>query len=518
MSGGNCPETPRQKMIGMMYLFLTAMLALNVSGELLKAFVLVDESIQQSTGTVEKKNRSLYDTFANDANMNPRAAEKYSIADSIRNRADKFVDFITDLKWELVRSVDDSEEATLTNYKGLDNQDKAAQIMLVEREGKRSIELKNRFAEYKDFLLSSLNETDTVLRQNIEKMLSTDDPKGEDNRTWQSEKFEHLPMAASLALMSEMIGKIRNAESDMLRYLYNSVDASSFKFTKVDPYVIPTSKVVIRGGEYSAQVLVAGQDEKLQPEFEVPGISDIPVVDGVGHIKIAANSTGTKELEGIVKIPGPDGMIDRKFNIDYEVIEPMVVISATKMNVFYESVENPVTVSVPGVSSNDISISITNAKYRKVRGEYLVTVNPRSAGLKSRVTVSATIEGKRRTMGYMDFRIKRIPPPIAKVAGINEGKLGRNLLLAQTGVVAEFEDFDFELEYKVIQFTVSAVRNGYTVDEKSTNNRFTDQQKELIRGLSRGAKLSIIDIKAKKPGDPTSVPATKLGGINITLD
>jgi gliding motility-associated protein GldM len=207
-------------------------------------------------------------------------------------------------------------------------------------------------------------------------------------------------------------------------------------------------------------------------------------------------------------------MIAYPFNIEYEVIEPLVVISPTKMNVFYEAVENPVTISVPGVNSKDISISITNATYTKGKNQFLVTVNPRSAGLKSVITVSAKIDGKLRTIGNMEFRIKRIPPPIAKVAGITEGKLARSLLIAQTGVVAEMEDFDFELEYKVTRFNVSAVKNGYSVDERSENNRFTKAQIELMSGMARGTKIFINEIVAVGP-DKTP---KKLGGITITID
>ncbi|MBN2167319.1 MAG: gliding motility protein GldM [Marinilabiliaceae bacterium] len=514
MSGGNCPETPRQKMIGMMYLFLTAMLALNVSGELLKAFVLVDESIQQSIDAVEKKNKSLYFNFKVDAGNNPRADAEYKKALEIQNLADELIGYIDSLKWIMVRKVDNSEEATPLNFTGQDNQDVAAQVMLVEKTGSRSIDLKDKFKTYKELLLKYVNEEDTTLRHNIEKMLSTPDPEGADGRSWQSEKFEHLPMSASMALMSEMISTVRNSEADMLRYLHTSVDASSFKFTKVDPYVIPTSKVVIRGGEYNAQVLVAGQDETLQPEFQIDGVSNIEVVDGVGNVKVPATSIGPKEIAGKVMIPGPDGMVERPFTLDYEVIEPMVVISPTKMNVFYEAVENPVTISVPGVNSNDLEIAITNAKYRKVKNQYLVRVNPRTAGAKSRITVFAKTENGKRSIGYMDFRIKRIPPPIAKVAGINEGTLRKGLLLAQTGIMAEMEDFDFELEYKVTRFNVSAVKKGYTIDEQSESNRFTKQQLELIGGLNRGDKVYINGISAK---GPDNVPK-KLGSITITID
>jgi gliding motility-associated protein GldM len=199
----------------------------------------------------------------------------------------------------------------------------------------------------------------------------------------------------------------------------------------------------------------------------------------------------------------------------YEVVDPMVVISPTKMNVFYEGVDNPVQISVPGLTSNQLDISITNGP-KPIRKDdvYLVKVNQGTSGGKAKVTVTATIDGNRREVGSMDFRIKRIPPPVAKVGGINEGKMNKNRLLAESGVFAEMDDFDFELEYVVSRFNVSAIKNGYNVDEPSKNNRFTDAQKELVRGLARGAKVFINDIKAVGPDKRT----VSLGSITLTLD
>ena len=516
MSGGNCPETPRQKMIGMMYLFLTAMLALNVSGDLLKAFALVDHSIQQSVNTVQLKNNVLYTELQSAAAVNPRAQTSWDDAQKIRIAADTLANHINGLKLMMVRKVDGDETVTTDTYQGTSNQDICAQMMIVEQGGARSKELKDRFQAFKELLISYIDEKDTALIRNVHTLLDT--PEGEPHegikKSWESEKFEHIPISASLALMSKMRSDVRNAEADVLRYLLSKNDEGTFKFTKVVPLVIPNSRLVIRGGEYNAQILIAASDTTQSPEITVNG-AGVPVEGGVGMLRLAAGSIGKKVLQGSIKLTGPDGT-PKIYDIkdEYEVIDPLVVISPTKMNVFYEGVDNPVTISVPGASANQLSISMTNATFTRSGDGYLVSVKPGTSGGKSTISVTAEIDGKKRQLGSMDFRIKSIPPPIAVVAGKSEGKVSKNLLIAQSGVFAEMKDFDFELEYKVTRFVVSAVKNGYSVDEPSSNNMFTKAQLDLIKSLGRGSRVFITEIKAVGPDKMTK----SLGGIALTID
>lgn len=519
MSGGNCPETPRQRMIGMMYLFLTAMLALNVSGELLKAFQLVDSSIQQTISTVEKKNKQLYNEFLNSKQANEaKVGAYYDKSQQVREAADKLANHIHDLKLLMVTTTQGSETTLETFTKG-DNQDVNAQIMITEQSGGRSKELKKMFYDYKILLLSVVDTSQRVLRDNIERVLDTSDPEpkgGEPSRSWESEKFEHLPISASFALMSKMMSDVRNLEADVVRSLYNQIDEQSFKFTNIEPIVKPRSEVIVKGSSYYAEVIMAARDETMNPKFTLKGLADPTVENGKAIINIPASSTGSKTIEGTASVLGPnEEWVDRTFVLKYEVVEPMVVISPTKMNVFYEGVENPVKISVPGYSTSQLSVDIKNASYRKAGDEFLVTPNARTAGLKSTITVFAKEEGKApRKVGEMDFRIKRIPPPIAKVGGINEGKLAKARLIAESGVFAEMEDFDFELEYKVTRFVVSTVKGGYLQEEQSSTNRFTEAQRELIKGLGRGSKVIINDIKAQGPDKVTR----SLGSITITID
>ncbi len=521
MSGGNCPETPRQKMIGMMYLFLTAMLALNVSGELLKAFQLVDKSIQQSIYTVDSRNLQLEAKLYNALQVNEKKAMGAKLkADSIKALADSLFNHIHSLKVLMVHTADGSE-ATLDNYKSIDNQDVAAQLMIAEKQGGRSEELKGKINEYRDLLLSYVDKADTFVWKSIEESLSTEPFKDETekddivHKSWESQVFEHIPLSASFALMSSIQSDVRTAQADVVNYLLAEIDEGSFKFTKIEPITKPVSNIVLQGGKYEADIFLAARDEYQDPEIVIKG-RRIDVVDGRGKYSVSTSRAGDFEYEAQLTITAPNGQ-PKTYSIkdNYRVIKPSVVISAVKMNVFYGSVDNPVEISVPGVTSKDLSITISNCTYRKTGNIYVVSPKPGKAGLKSIVSVSAKINDKIRRIGSKEFRIKRVPDPVAMVAGKKEGKINKNLLKAQQAVFAEMgDDFDFDLEFRVTRFMVSTFKGGFIQEKRSKNNKFTQEQKDLIDGVARGGKLYIEEIRAVGPDKTTR----KLNDIIFTID
>jgi gliding motility-associated protein GldM len=174
-----------------------------------------------------------------------------------------------------------------------------------------------------------------------------------------------------------------------------------------------------------------------------------------------------------------------------------MTISPTKMNVFYAGIENPVSISVPGIPSNKIRPKIKNGRLVQRGSGYVVY--PDKPGRKTVITVLAELEGGTEiTIGSMDFRVKSVPDPVATVAGKNEGIISKNLLLAEQGVFAEIPDFDFEMNFKVSSFdVVFTTRDGFTVEKRSPNNRFTEEQLVLMKNLNSGNRLIIENIVAK---------------------
>ena len=515
MAGGNCPETPRQKLIGMMYLFLTALLAINVSGELLDAFILVDRSILQAKESVEVKIDYLYGDFASAMTMNPtKVGSSYGKSQEIKAGADSLVAHVQALKELFVFTADGIEYKDGDVYPSISNQDIAAQLMISERNSERSKELKERIGAYRELLMSHVDPEDTVLLNNIKKTLNTNPPPMKDNvqKTWESEKFANIPMAASMALLSQIQTDARNMQSDVVRYLYAKIDEKSFKFNSIEPIIIPKSDYVIRGGEYYAEVMMAARDTTQPPIVKVDGRGELRVQHGRGVLKIPATSVGKQTWSGEISIMRPDGTYDtRRIAGDYLVAQPNVVISPTKMNVFYEGVDNPVEISAPGIASENLKININNANIKKVGSDWVVEPHKGSSGKNATISVTASIDGKTQQLGSKVFRVKRVPDPVAKVNNQRGGPIARALLIAQMGIAADMENFEFDLKFKITKFTVSTVINGYNVDLPSNSTFFTDDQKDMFKRTTRGQKVFISDIEAVGPdGRPRSLSSIAL--------
>ncbi|MFW6389152.1 MAG: gliding motility protein GldM [Marinilabiliaceae bacterium] len=516
MSGGNCPETPRQKMIGMMYLVLTAMLALNVSAELLNAFELVDESIRKTIDSMEKKNQMLYADFESAyAKNEAKVRDRYNEAQKVQQEADSLYNHIQDLKVLIVQTVD-GEEATPADYTSTDNQDVAAQVMIAAKNGERSKKLKEHMMHYRDELKAMVDESDTALINALDRAMTPADPEpGESGEqvSWESEKFEHLPLSATMALMSQLQSEVRNIESDLVRYLYGKIDEGSFVFNSIEPLVIPKSDYIIRGDEYYAEIMLAARDTTQPPVVTVDG-EELPVEKGRGILRIPANSAGEKEWSGEIAVMGPDGSYRRHDVSDsYLVAQPNVVISPTKMNVFYQGVENPVEVSVPGIPSENLDVNITNADYTKDGNQYLVSPNSGTVGRKSVVSVQAEVNGEIQDLGSQEFRIRSVPDPVATVAGERGGEIAKESLMAQDVVIAKMENFEFDMSFDITGFTVGTIRDGYMSKQESDGAGFTEDQKDLIDRAAPGSQIIISNIMAQGPDGRTR----DLGSITFTL-
>jgi gliding motility-associated protein GldM len=514
-------------MIGMMYLFLTAMLALNVSGELLQAFQLVDESIQESIKTTNNKNKDLIDRFKAAEAVNADKVRPYRIvAEEIKEAANGLYDHIDSLKWIMKNTVDPDTATNLINYVGADNQDVAAQIMITEKNGARSKKLIDRINKYRELLIGKIKPEDTativpplraILSTKVKQLKTKDGKDKKTLKSWESQKFEHLPLSASFALLSSIQSNVRNTQADVTSYLLSEIDENTYKFNHIRSVVKPSSSMVLKGDKYSVELFIAATDEYQKPRFDIPGYKVTANKQGIGVLEIPANKVGKQGWKGKIWFRDPNGKeIPYDIEHNFEVMQPNAVISPIKMNVFYEALENPVEVSVPGVSSSDLDVRFSNATSRpRGNGVYIVKPKPGFAGGKSIVTVYAKINGQSQRIGSKEFRIKPLPLPYASIAGKQEGKVKKGLLLTQSGVFAEMgDDFDFELEYKVTQFSIGANRGGFYQNKLSKSNRITEEQKEIIKGASKGSKLMIEDIKAIGPDGRTK----KLASLVITVD
>ncbi len=547
MAGGK--ETPRQKMIGMMYLVLTALLALNVSKSILDAFVAVNESLETTTGAFTEKNSTTYVDFKASYEENKAKTEKwYNQALEVQKASNDLYDFVNKMKAKMLgktEGVEDYESLiapgplgvdTVWSVKyanGKDNYDVPGQcIGLADPSAVKDmpdgIDAKNLRANiegYREKLLTMLPEGHLVANS-IKEVFAMESRMEHDLEvSWEVGNFYHAPLAACITHLSKLQADIRNAEADMVKYFYSQVDAASFKFNKLEPAVIANSSYILQGDTFRCKVFLAAFDTTQQPSITFAptykdssdagvtfGEDTIPVniSNGMGVINMPASSEGLFSLKGVIKLKGPDGgMMDFPVQTAYQVARPSLTVSATKMNVFYKGVDNPVSISVPGMPADKVRPSISNGSISKGKDGYVVRVK---SGNKATVSVSGTLpDGTSKAMGKVEFRVKSVPDPKPYFGGKStaDETIQKKQLTAAQGVIAKMENFDFDLKFTVVGFKLTMIVGGAPIEKKSTSNRLTGDMKTMLKKAKPGQKVYIEGIKARGP-DGT---VRKLGGL-----
>ena len=517
MGAKNCPETPRQKMINMMYIVLTAMLALNVAAEVLQAFRLIDSSLIHTLSAVDMKNQQIYSSFEQAYLENPAKVEEWKQkADEVQRISKELNTYISDLKENLViysgselvgeSNPYDPGTFNLITAKGdtleikkEDDLNGTSEYMIKQ---KNAEELKARIVKYKNELVSVLDEEDVELKETILNALETADPKGnarkgKEKQTWESLHFENTPMAAILTVLSKIQIDVKNSESNVLNYLYSQIDAGSFKFNKLGARVIANSNIVFQGEPYEAEVFLAAEDTTQQPQIFING-RPAEVKDGKAVYSINTSEAGVFKWSGLIKYKTPDGIFkDYPFEQEYQVTKPGITMSATRMNVFYRGLDNPFDIA-SGIPKEDLQVEMTNGKVTKSGDSFVIRpAELDEQGKRTKVSVYANINGSRKLIGTTDWRVKKVPDPVAQVAGISGGDIRRERLQVEDGVMAILEDFDFDFKYKVTEFEIQTTIAGGYIDRKtSKSNRFTSEQKEQLKRVQLESIVYISNIKA----------------------
>lgn len=508
--------SPRQKMINLMYLVLTALLALNVSAEVLNAFVLFDKSIRESTESIMKKNEDSYNEFEKAYSLNKDKVQKwYDIAAELKKETQILVDFVQEVKVAVVVAAD-GEEGDVEHVEKKDENNVGGEIMVGQGMGE---ELKEKIEKYRDFCLSILDNKESSLYIKISSTLNTDpiESLSEPGKMipWVEANFEHLPLIAVVAMASKMQNDVRNVESDLLTYLLGQIGKGEMSFNKIEAVVKTSSSYVLVGEQFEAQIFVAASDSTKDPIVILDGGTKLQVKDGKGIYTGNTASVGLRTVKGVIKLYNPKtgDTTDYPFSSDYQVVAPSVAISPTKMNVFYIGVSNPVDITASGVTPDQVVAGISGAggKLKKVgNGKYTVTVSSRGDAT---INVSANVNGGTRRLGSSKFRCMPVPSPYATVGGNKGGTMAKSTLLVQNFVKAQLDNFVFDLKFPVVGFTVSATIQGFTEEYTSNSAQITAPQKGLIRQLKKGQKVYFENIRCRAPDGSIR----QLGTVNFKL-
>ena len=503
-NGNVARMSPRQKMINLMYIVLTAMLALNVSSDVLNGFTLVEDGLKRTNSNVSDRNAALYMQLEEFTRQNPQKGKPWlDKAADVRRQTLSLYKYIDSLKLAIVRDAD-GVDGKVDNILNQDNLEASSKVMVTYGHGAK---LERRLAAYRKYIAAYI--ADPKKQAAIQKALATEPvlQKGSMIKVpWVSGMFENMPVVASVTLLSKLQNDLLFAEGEALQTLVASVDAGDVRVNKLDAFVIPNSKLVMRGGKYSADIVLAAVDTTQRPAIFVNG-RQLPA--NTRTYEFMAGQTGTFTYSGYLDVTRGDGTTSRyPFQSDYTVIEPTATVSATMMNVLYAGINNPISISVPGVAQNAVSATMTNGSLTRSGDHW--NAHPTRVGAECVITVTATLEGRSQTVSTSTFRVRKLPDPTAYIAykdskgNENHYKgskpFAKSLLLAANGLDAAIDDDLLNVHYSVVDFeTIVFDSMGNAMPEKSAGSRFSERQKTSFRRLSRGKRFYITRIRAKGP-------------------
>jgi gliding motility-associated protein GldM len=544
MAGGKL--TPRQKMINMMYLVLTALLALNVSTEVLNAFRLVNEGLMSSNSSLTGKNDGIYKAFQKQMEQDAgKAKVHFDKAMEAKKIAGDLYALIQQYKDSIISEAKGYNPET-NEIVERDNIDIATRLFVEERsktkEGKqRGKDLQEKIQQARTKLLALIDEKD---RASFKLPLNADDIKtkpGEDKRTWEYATFNHVPVTAAVTILTKFQNDVISSEGAVIEYLIKKIGETDFKFDALAAKIIAPSSYIMQGQQYKADIFLAAFNSTQQPEVFIGPLSGfkknpdgtyekmdsenplpsgysesakLKTEGGMAKLEQSTSGVGERKYTGIIRVKNPTGGYTfYPFEGSYQVAAKAVVVSPTKMNVLYIGVDNPMKISVPGVGQNDVQARLDGAGTltKNPDGSYTAVV---TAVGKCKISVSAKIDGKVQLMGEEEFRIKRIPDPIPTLGGkLRGGNTQPGSIKAQSGVVALLENFDFEARFNVVSYQMVFSSKGEIFKTEIQGPLFNAQAKSF---LDRAKPKDIIFIDEIKVVGPDKQPR-KLGQIAFTI-
>ncbi len=503
------PKEPRQKMINIMYLVLTALLALNVSSEILNAFKTVDRSLMTATGIAEQKNSDIFKSFQRKLE-DPKTKEKAEIwlpkAQKAKTLADEVYTYIDALKLELKKESKLKIENGIEDFRE-DDLD-AGTRLLVESppSGKaKGKELYKKLKNFKDQLMA----IDPALAKEIGPTLPLDLRIPSTNKEPQNDKeidkwaftyFHMTPTVAGLTMLSKFQNDIKNSEAQVVEYCHKEIGEVEIIYDEFKALAQPSTQYAMPGEQIIITAGLGAFNKAAKPTVTVDGVVVPLNADGAAEYKMTAGGAGAYAKKVTISYSKPDGTIARvDKEVKYTVGVPSgLVVSTDKTRVFYQGLENPLSITGGG-GDEKVSVTVDGPGINTTKagpGQYIVKCEALGTAV-----VTAT-DGKNNQK--ISIPIKRVPSPLATVGGFPGGPIGANVFRVQKGVAAELRDFIFEgVKYEVVSFTLYCTGKGFEENiglAEVTGAYFSAEAIGLIRRCQAGSTVVIDEIKVRGPG------------------
>jgi gliding motility-associated protein GldM len=496
MAGGK--ETPRQRMIGILYLVLLGLVALNVPDSLLDAFKNISDNISASKSNVQAGIDNTFDAFEKTKlkEQPERAKPIYDKAKQASNVANELNEYVEDLKKVLAEKADGIEETT-GDYKKRDDLDISSQVMI---NGKKAEELHKKIDETREKLMALLTEKERV---GVKLSLSVEAPKakkGNSAKSWEQANFgDGIPMGAAMTILTKIQGDAKNAESEIVKKILGEVDQAVVNLDKFAAVAVAPSSYIIAGQPYKAEVFLTASDSKSNPDIAVNG-SRLSVKEGRGEYTVGTSGEGMRTWVGTIRVRQNDGTMKEYKTApqQYQVAKPSATVAAEKMNVLYIGVANPLSVSAPGIPKDKLRVSLSGGSVSGSNGSFTARVT--SPGTVN-VTVSGEASpGKTQVLGSTQFRVKRIPDPKTVFGGKSGGSTSSANLKAQDRLFAKLENFEFDASFTVQRFNLVIIKPRQDPILLSTSgNELSGQMRSAMASITPGTRVIFTNVIAVGP-------------------
>ncbi|MFO0322209.1 MAG: gliding motility protein GldM [Bacteroidota bacterium] len=554
--GGGGKETPRQKMIGMMYLVLTALLAMNVSKQILQGYLSVNESLVKSINNLKDNNERVTKSFESSINGNAAARPYFEKAIEAQKEIHEMEHYIDELKSSIIAHIEPTalenekiaDTLNLRRMEKMDDYDGPSHVLGIgdpkqpEKGKHTAFELRTKLNQLHDKLVGLVDgmqkdpktkffdEDYQGIKKKFASIKPTDSNRDEDGIkfNWEMDNFYHLPLAAVVTNLNKFKTDLKNVEAEVLQVFSGASGKLAIKFDHLEAKVIAPSSYVQAGQPYTADIMLAASSSKLGKgdlEFHVGGTYDsiskkftpgnlIDVQNGLGKYSVGTGGQGEQKFSGIIKFKKPDGSFEYyPFAATYLVAAPAVAVEAEKMNVFYIGVDNPIAVSAAGIAPTELVVNATGAGCTKTGGAGGKFILKFSSPGECLISVSAkTKDGVKPQGPPKKFRVKKIPDPVAKVGGkTGNVDMKKSELASIAGVGAELAGFDFDARFTVVSFELSAVVKGNLKSEQCSGNNLSSGAKTILASCGVGSKIFVDNVKAKGPdGTLRNIPGVTI--------
>ena len=504
MAGGKL--TPRQKMINLMYLVFIAMLALNMSKEVLSAFGILNNKIESSNSITDTRNESSFLQLQQKAKDQPlQYGDKKAKVDKIRALCKEYSDYIEGIKTTITKGFPKDKEG---NYpcEQMDKSDAVDNLFYngdkESKEGKEFLERIRGFAgQLKAIGGSSIAE---VEMKKIEKRFETNDvysEKAEAKLPWLDYNYHHFPLIASVTKLTQLQADIKTTESDIMEGMFKSDLVAAASLTAYQPIVVPEKTAFFQGEAVKGKIILGKFDPNLVAKSVVVNGVSVPAKAGQADFSFGAGAVGEHEITGSFNFDENGKVISLPIKGNYVVVpQPKSAnISADKMNVVYKGLPNPMTISFAGISDDKVSASAPGLTRATGTGKY--NLNPGS-GTEVKVSVTAKLPDGKPVSDSKIFRIKNIPAPAGAIGGVTGVQKGAKSRLEVSQISAQLQDFLYDLNFQVTRFSFKVPGQAAII---VSGDRVNAKCKAALARATKGDQISIFDIKTKIMGTTANI-------------